>query len=117
MLQSKEQVGKRDRKIIIQQKTIGDNQSNEDEEIGWEDFATPWASVNEKSGSEHYRNDKLTAVTVAEFNIRYRTGLLENMRIVYNGRYYGITSIIYPDRRRTILITAESGGEYVEATT
>jgi len=114
MLQSKEQIGKRDRKVIIQQKTIGENQSNEDEETGWEDFAAVWAMVNEKSGGEYYRDDKLTAVTVAEFNIRYMAGLLEDMRIVFNGRYYGIKSIIYPDRKRTVLITGESGGEYVE---
>jgi SPP1 family predicted phage head-tail adaptor len=114
MLQSKEQIGRRDRRIIIQVKTIGVNNSNEDEETGWEEFATVWARVDEKSGGEYYRDDKLTAVTVADFNIRYMTGILEDMRIVFNGRYYGIKSILYPDRQRSVVITAQSGGEYVE---
>src|SRR5688572_19271733 len=111
MLQSKERIGQMDRKVIIQQKTVGSNPSNEDEEEGWTDLISPWAKVEEKSGSEYYRDDKLTAVTVADFTIRYVTGILEDMRIVFNGRYYGIKSILFIDRKRYIKITAQSGGE------
>lgn len=116
MLQSKEQIGKMDRRVLIQLKTTEAVESNEDFESGWTEFQQVWARVDEKSGGEYYRDDKLTAVTVADFYIRYITGLSEDMRIVYNRRYYNIKAIIFVDRKRTIKITAESGGEYQEAT-
>lgn len=115
MLQSKEQVGKLDRRIRIQLRTVGANASNEDAELGWSDFSQVWAKVEEKSGGEYYRDDKLTAVTVADFTIRYQRGITEEMRIVFNRRYYGIKSILFVDRERYIKITAQSGGEYEEA--
>lgn len=120
MLQSKEQVGKLDRKITFQKKILGVNASNEDAETGWEDI-TPnpdvYANVEEKSGSEAYRAEKLTAVTVAVFSIRHRTDLNEKMRIIYNSRKYDIQAIIFGARKGYLKITAESGGEYVETET
>jgi SPP1 family predicted phage head-tail adaptor len=117
MLQSKEQIGKLDRQITIQYKDVGENVSNEDAETGWITFLVPWARVDEKSGGEYYRDDKLTAVTVADFYIRYTGGINEAMRIVYNGRLYNIKAIIFLDRKRFMKLTAESGGEYVELET
>lgn len=119
MLQSKQQIGRLDRRITFQSKIIGVNASNEDEESGWEDIETTpqvWAAVEEKSGSESYRAEKLTAVTVALFIIRHRTDLNEKMRILYNSRVYDIQSIIFDNRKGYMQITAESGGEYVETT-
>lgn len=118
MLQSKQQIGKLDRRITFQQKIVAVNASNEDEEAGWEDIdATPnvWCNVDEKSGSESYRAEKLTAVTVAVFTVRHRTDLNEEMRILYNSRIYGIQAIIFDTRKGFLKITAESGGEYVES--
>ena len=114
MLQSKEQIGKLDRRILIQLKETETVASNEEFEKGWSEYSQCWARVDEKSGGEYYRDDKLTAVTVADFFVRYQRGITEDMRIVYNGRYYGIKSLIYLDRKRYIKITAQSGGEYEE---
>jgi SPP1 family predicted phage head-tail adaptor len=116
MLQSKEQIGKMDRLITFQYKDTERNRGNEPEEVGWIDYAVNiWARVEEKSGNEEYRSDKLTAWTIADFYIRFRSGIKEGMRILYNSRIYGITAIIFVDRKRYIKITAESGGEYVES--
>jgi SPP1 family predicted phage head-tail adaptor len=117
MLQSKEQIGKLDRRITIQSKLTEEVASNEDFESGWTDFWECWARVDEKSGTEAYRNDEITAVTVADFFIRYKEGITETMRILFNNRIYGVKSIIFVDRKRYIKITAESGGQYVEAET
>lgn len=114
MLQSKEQIGKLDRRIVIQQIDTDTPASNEKRQIGWTTFATVWARVEEKHGSEYYKADKLTWVTVADFNIRHLDGLDQRMRIVYNSTAYGIEAIIYDPRKRFIKITAESGGEYVD---
>jgi len=118
MLQSKEQFSKMDQRVIIQKAIIGVDASNEDKEIGWESIPSvpnPWASVEEKGGSENYQGDILTAVTIAVFTMRHRTDLNEKMRILYNDRIYGIKSIIYFSRAGYIKVTAESGGEYVES--
>lgn len=107
-----------DERITIQRPIIGENVSNENAEEGWEDVAKVWAEVIEKSGSEAYRAEKLTAVTVADFRIRYMTGLNETMRLVRprNSKIYGIQAIIDGARKGYTFITAESGGEYVETT-
>ena len=117
MLKSNEEIGKLDRKITIQLPIVGNNDSNEDEETGWDLFWRGWARVDEKTGGEYYRDDKLTAITIADFYIRYQRGILEKMRIIYNSRIYNIKAIIFVDRKRFIKITAESGGEYVEDAT
>lgn len=114
MPKNNEEIGKLNRIVTIQLPIVGVNDSNEDEETGWELFWRGWARVDEKSGGEYYRDDKLTAATVADFYIRYQVGIKENMRIVFNDRRYNIKSIIFVDRKRFIKITAESGGEYVE---
>lgn len=114
MLQSKEQIGKLDRRIEIQIKETEDVASNEDYEKGWTTYGKCWARVDENGGGEQYRDDKLTAITMADFYIRHQNGLTEDMRIVYNGRLYNIRKILYQARDRYIKITAESGGEYEE---
>lgn len=117
MLQSKEQIGRLDQRVIIQQAIIGVDASNEDKEMGWESIPSvpnPWSSVEEKGGSENYQGDILTAVTIAVFTMRHRTDLNEKMRILYNDRIYGIKSIIFHARKGYIKVTAESGGQYVE---
>lgn len=112
MLNNKEQIGKLDKRVTFQEIIIGQNASNEDEEIGWEDLFTTWAQVEEKSGDEMYRADKLTDFKDSVFTIRYRTGITPKNRIVYNGFKWNILSILNGGRKGFLKITAESGGEY-----
>lgn len=115
MLQSKEKIGKFDRKITIQYKDIVRNRANEPEETGWLNYAANvWCRVDEDRGVEEYRGDKETAWTLADFFIRYKLGIKEGMRILYNSRIYDIRAIIFMDRKRFMKLTAESGGEYVD---
>lgn len=115
MLQSKEQIGKLDKRIELQIKETETVASNERYEKGWTTYGRCWARVEEVGGGEEYRDDKLTAATTADFYIRHQNGLTEDMRIVYNGRLYNIRKILFQARDRYIKITAESGGEYQES--
>ena len=118
MLQSKEQIGKLDRKITFQVKDTERNRANEPAEVGWNDYAVNvWARVDERSGNEQYRGDKEYAYTITTFTIRYRLGLKEGMRILFNNRIYDLLAILFDDRKRFMTITGESGGEYVESST
>jgi SPP1 family predicted phage head-tail adaptor len=112
MLQAKEQVGKLDRQITFQQRIIGENVSNEDEETGWEDIdSNPevWAEVEEKSGTEEFKSDQLKDVLISNFTIRYRSDINAKMRISYDGRKYNIQSIVDIGRKRFRRIVAHSG--------
>jgi SPP1 family predicted phage head-tail adaptor len=120
MLNSKEQIGRLDRRITFQEKIVGENESNEDAETGWEDIETRptvWASKSEKSvgSGEQYRADKLTDFKSVVFVCRYRSDITAKHRIICDGVKY---SIISPpqeiSRRRYLTIETESGGEFVE---
>ena len=117
MLQSNEQIGRLDKRITFQEQIIGVNASNEDEETGWQnisDTPTVWAKVEERSGSELYRAEKLTDLTVAVFTIRYRIGISAKNRIIYDNKKWDIQAILNGSRKGYLSITAESGGEYQE---
>lgn len=104
MLSSKEQIGKLDRKIIIQTKTNASDEYNQPIST-WTTFANPWAKVQDGSGSESFQADQLTAYRDTVFTIRYLSGLNETMRILYNYQYYNIRLIKRPDRNRFVELT------------
>jgi SPP1 family predicted phage head-tail adaptor len=63
-----------------------------------------WAKVEDRSGSESYQADQLTATRNTVFTIRWIAGLGEKMRILYNYDYYDIQAIKSPDRKRTLQV-------------
>lgn len=105
MLQSKTQVGARDRKITILREVITINSMNE-EVATWETFASPWAKVTEDRGFESYKAEQVTASRNTIFDIRYLSGVTEEMKISYDQRTYNIVSVTSPDRKRSHLLKA-----------
>ena len=111
-----ETIGKLDRRITFQYKVVGENESNEDEEEGWENIAinpTVWASKNERRGNESYRADKLTDYLNVEFRCRYRNDINTKNRLICNGIPYNIISVTEISRKGYLSIEAESGGEFI----
>lgn len=116
MLNHKEQIGRLDRRITFQYKDVGENESNEDEELGWNNITTNptvWASKNERSGNEAYRADKLTDYLNVEFVCRYRGDITPKHRIVCDGVPYNIIAVTEISRRRYMSIDCESGGQFI----
>ena len=115
MLSHKEQIGRLDRRITFQSKVVGDNESNEDEELGWENITNPtgWASKTIRGGNETYRADKLTDYQTVEFVCRYRSDITPKHRIVCEGIPYNIITVEEVSRRRYLSIECESGGEFI----
>lgn len=112
MLQSKEQIGKLDRRIIFEEKIIDENESNEDAETGWQEIATTpevWANVDERSGTEEFKADQLNGVKLTNFTIRYRNDLNTKLRIVYGNDKYDIQTILPLDRNRYLKIVGTTG--------
>lgn len=117
MLSTKEQIGKMDRKITIQEKIYSDNVSNERVVTGWQDIATspePWANVDDRFGSEVMQGDELTGLKTTNFTIRYRDDLTIENRVVFDSMYYNILDFIKIGRKGFLKIVAESGGQYRE---
>src|SRR5574343_1217799 len=102
------EVGKLDRRITLQTRTVAANEYNDPIET-WTDLATVWAMVEyPKTHSEEVYMDNVNiAVTATEFTIRYRDdyGFVE--RISYNDELYDIERIYDLDRRRYQKILAK----------
>jgi len=96
-----------DRRITIQSVTRTQNSFGEMIET-WATWATVWAQVNHKAGREKTEADAVRADADVEFLIRYRSGLLPTMRIVYESNNYDISSIAEIGRRDGYRILANA---------
>ena len=72
----------------------------------WATFATVWASREDLTGREAYYAgaSQKAATMLTRFTIRYIPALDEKMRVVSDGRTYGIQSVADPDGRREQLV-------------
>lgn len=96
------------RKITIQQYTSTiDPEGIPIEE--WVDVATLWADRKPLNGREYFAAAAINAEKTVKYRIRYRKGILPNMRLfdVIDGVYYNIAAVLddyYGDRTQTHLM-------------
>lgn len=81
--------GRLDRKITIQEPTTTYDSYGEPVE-SWSDLAIVWAEVRQQSAREMWESGKVSEVEMM-FRIRYRSGIDETCRVVYDGKNYDIT--------------------------
>lgn len=101
--------GKLNRRITIQQKTITRDAEGFPVEQ-WVDYATPWAGQKALSGREFFAAAAVNAENTVRYEIRYRTDIRPDMRIVDKGQIYNITACIddpYGNRTRSHLMAKE----------
>src|SRR3990167_3408117 len=84
--------GNLDRRITVQTKTLTANSYGE-RVASWADTFTTWANVFEIAGKEKFEASQLVDKADIRFSIRYRTGVNEEQRIVYDSNYYDIYSV------------------------
>jgi len=96
-----------DRRITIQAPIETLDEYNANETTGWTDFYPAWSEVKEEKGRENFESDQITPVRNTIFKVRYKAGITEKMRVLYNTRYYDIQSITEPNRKGTIEIKAK----------
>lgn len=97
MLQSKELIGRLDKKITLQRKVTETDESNADAEESWEDVATVWAKIEYGRGSEGLEADQMKSNFDITATIRSRT--VENdWRISFDSKYYEIDHVDPIDR-------------------
>ena len=74
----------------------------------WTTFATEFAEVIPTGGKEYTKEGRQWMSSPAIFNIRYRTDVTQNNRIVYNNQVFDITSVNMIKWRDGLSINAES---------
>lgn len=65
---------------------------------GWTDVATVWGDIRHLGGLEAIKAGAVTSSVRASIRIRYRADLDASMRVLADGRAYGIQAVM-PDMR------------------
>lgn len=94
-----------DRRISIEQKseTIA---SNGQRTLTWSTLLTTWANPVEKDGVEKTDNNNRSTVRMVNFRIRFRSNITNEMRVVWEGKYYKIEDTKELGRREGLIINA-----------
>jgi len=61
---------------------------------GWADFAKAWAAIRMSRGRELVAAQAVQSEMVGTFNIAYRAGITQDMRVLYGGKYYNIKAVV-----------------------
>lgn len=65
---------------------------------GWTDVAMVWGDIRHLGGLEAIKAGAVTSSVSASIRIRWRTGIDASMRLLADGRVYGIKAVM-PDMR------------------
>ncbi len=96
-------------RVAIEQKTpTRDTFGGEVE--AWNPVATVWASVEPLQGREYLEARQLEAEVTTRIRIRYRDGIVPQMRVVWGSHTYDVQAVIEPDsgRRELQLMCVEA---------
>lgn len=97
------------KRITIQQRSTGVDSLNQ-QLLTWTDLATVFAQVEQLSGRELMSANAEYAENIARITIRFRTDVIEKMRILYGAAIYDITSVSDIDgRRRELELSCKTG--------
>lgn len=73
-------------------------------------FATVWAALEPSNGRESDQADAYTARVTTKITIRYLTGLVPTMRVLYGTRTFNILGVIdVEERHETMVLQCEEG--------
>ena len=81
--------GNLDRRITIQEKTEV-VASNGQRTLTWSTLLSTWSNPVEKDGQEKTENNNRSTKRMVNFRIRYRSNITNEMRVVWEGKYYKI---------------------------
>lgn len=106
MLQSREQIGKLDRKVTFIQRITVDGVSNEDKETGWqviETHHTVFARKEEMGGNEVVVADRINYMQPTRWTVRWRGDVTPLMRLVWDTKVYQIIAVMEGEERKRYL--------------
>lgn len=90
--------GKLRHKVTIQQPTLATNSIGEATKT-WSTYAQAWANVQPLTGRELFASQQVNAEQTVRITIRALSGVVPTMRVLFDGRYYEILSVIDREER------------------
>lgn len=95
--------GTYDRRVAIE--TSSQTQTTSGEPVlTWVTHVSAWASIRPISGLERIDADQTTASATHRVEMRYQAGVTEKMRVAFDGRIFGIESILNVQEANKVLI-------------
>lgn len=85
-------------RVTIQQKTVSQDGYGA-EVITWADVATVWASVEPLRGREFLDTRREGAEVSTRIVIRYRAGIVPEMRVTFGDHVYDLLSVVHVEER------------------
>ena len=104
--------GELDKQIRIEQLTTERDAAGGVKEV-WTTFASPWVKVVSSKGAESFEAARTNAKRTVKFKMRWRSGVLPTMRVVWNDQHYDIFEVDDSKRREGelwITATAQVNG-------
>lgn len=98
-----QRAGRLRRRVTIQQPTETRDSTYGEPVPTWSTYRVRWAEVLPVPGSERFVGDREEARQVVRFQLRYLAGVTPKMRISWDGRTFGITSIQNVEERNKML--------------
>lgn len=102
-------IGHMDRRIELQTSAHTVNQYGERTD-SWSTYATVWAAIVYRGGSEKVSGDQVSSTNKVEFRIRYSSTVsrvLASDRVLYNTQYYQILAVEEIGRREGYKLICE----------
>lgn len=97
------QAGKLDRRVTIQQATVGHDAFGQPLTT-YADVCTVWASISDMTGREFLAASATQAEVQTKITIRYRVGIVAAMRVVSGSDIYNIAAVLGQDRISLLLM-------------
>lgn len=105
--------GNLDRYITIQQPSYSDSAYGDNEVVSYSTYTQCWAEKTDLAGTEDDDMAQISAQQFVKWKIRYDSGVHERMRILYDSKYYDITSIQEIGRRHFLeILSSRSDATY-----
>ena len=82
------------RRITIQQRSSESPDGFGQASTSWTDVVSTWADIQPMNGRELMSAQAQQSEVTHQVEIRYRTGVLPRMRVVYQSRVFDIQSVI-----------------------
>lgn len=95
--------GKYRHKVQIQERTRTKGASGVPVDT-WVKFRDTWSNPKTVNGRERWANERTANEYDVAFEMRYQTGITEDMRIVYGTRTLQVSTVIDVDERRRELV-------------
>ena len=91
------------KRITIQAPVPGQDDEG-DPLSGWTDVAKVWAAIVDLSGREYVAAAAVQNAVQTKITIRYRAGILSDMRVVHGTDHYNVEAVLGQDRKSLLLM-------------